>query len=252
MLLVQRGLAPTRSAAQRLIERGAVERGTPAGWSRLRKTGEDVGGAAELRVTDDAELRWASRAGLKLDAAIADAGLEVRGTTCLDAGQSTGGFTDVLLARGAARVVGFDVGHGQLHARLRDDARVVGLEGLHVRSLRGSSLEREAPSGGFDRIVGDLSFIAMSASIAPLARWLATGGAMLLLIKPQFEVGPQHVGKGGVVKDATQYGRVESIVRQACASAGLQVLGYFESAVGGGDGNREFFVHAVHGTQERP
>jgi 23S rRNA (cytidine1920-2'-O)/16S rRNA (cytidine1409-2'-O)-methyltransferase len=244
LLLVQRELAPNRSAAQRLIARGAVRWLGPAGWAAPTKAGEDLPEACEVVVTDDAELRWASRAGLKLEAAIARTGIDVQGRVCLDAGQSTGGFTDVLLARGAAQVVGFDVGHGQLLARLRADPRVVALEGLHVRQLAGSALAAHAPAGGFGLVVADLSFISLAGSIAHLAPWLAADGDALLLVKPQFEVGPQHVGKGGVVRDPAQYPRVEAAVREACVAAGWSVLDYFPSAVTGGDGNREFFVRA--------
>ena len=244
LLLVQRGLAPSRSAAQRLIERGAVERAAAGGWSALRKAGDELAEDVALRVLDDAETRWASRAGLKLDAALAHAGLDVAGRVCLDAGQSTGGFTDVLLARGAARVVGFDVGHGQLLERLRADPRVTALEGLHVRELAGSRLAAVAPRDGFGLVVADLSFISLAGSIGHLAPWLAADGDALLLVKPQFEVGPRHVGKGGVVRDAAQYPRVESAVRAACEAAGWSALDYFASAVTGGDGNREFFVRA--------
>src|SRR5690348_11444860 len=114
-LLVQQGLAPSRSAAQRLIERGAVRWLGPRGWAVPKKAGDELPEGCEIELTDDAELRWASRGGLKLEGALAESGLDLRGVVALDVGQSTGGFTDVLLARGAARVVGIDVGHGQLH-----------------------------------------------------------------------------------------------------------------------------------------
>ncbi|MBA3589171.1 TlyA family RNA methyltransferase [Methylibium sp.] len=244
-LLVAQGLAPSRSAAQRLIGCGAVERRTPQGWAALRKAGEELTDDAPLRITDDAETRWVSRGGLKLDAALIRTGVAVEGRVCLDAGQSTGGFTEVLLSRGAARVIGFDVGHGQLRPRLRSDARVRAFEGLHVRQLVGSALSDEAPAAGFDVLVADLSFISLAASIVHLAPWLAPHGQALLLVKPQFEVGPEHVGKGGVVKDERQYLRVETALRGACRASGWQVLDYFASAVNGGDGNREFFVWAA-------
>ena len=118
-LILQRGLAPSRSAAQRLIEHGAVRWLSPKGWAVPKKAGEDLPEACEIEITDDAELRWVSRAGLKLDAALAHCAIDVAGRDCLDVGQSTGGFTEVLLARCAASVVGIDVGHGQLHDRLR-------------------------------------------------------------------------------------------------------------------------------------
>lgn len=251
-LLLSRGLAPSRSAAARLIECGAVERRGEHGWMVLRKAGEELPEDALLRITDDAETRWVSRGGLKLDAALSHTGIAVDGLTCLDAGQSTGGFTEVLLSRGAARVVGFDVGHGQLHTRLREDARVRAFEGLHLRALPGSALAHEAPAHGFDLLVADLSFISLADSIAHLAPWLAAHGDALLLVKPQFEVGPEHVGKGGLVKDNRQYARVEAAVRAACVAAGWRVLDYFASAVRGGDGNHEFFVWATPRPQEVP
>src|ERR1700712_3248375 len=131
-LLVQRTLAPTRSAAQRLIDTGAVRWCGPKGWAVPRKAGEDLPEDCKIEVTDDAELRFASRGGLKLDAALARCGFEVTGKNCLDIGQSTGGFTDALLQRGAARVVGLDVGRGQLAAALAADPRVVSHEGLNA------------------------------------------------------------------------------------------------------------------------
>jgi len=208
------------------------------------KAGEELCLEAQLRVTDDAELRWASRGGLKLDGSLALVGLDVTGLTCLDVGQSTGGFTDVLLNHGAARVVGFDVGHSQLNERLRSDPRVVALEGLHVRELAGSALVRHMPAGGFDFLVADLSFISLAGALTHIAPWLKPGGNALLLAKPQFEVGRGHVGKGGLVKDVRQIERVEATFRHACAAVQWRVRDYFASPVAGGDGNSEFFVWA--------
>lgn len=244
-LLLQRGLAPTRSAAQRLIERGAVERSAAAGWVRVRKTGEDVIEADELRITDDAELRWVSRAGLKLDAALAQCGCDVTGCTALDVGQSTGGFTEVLLARGAKQVVGIDVGHGQLHASLREHARVTAIEGVNARALDRDALGAAMPHDGFDVVVADLSFIPLTTVLPALAPLLAAGGTLLALVKPQFELQPKDIGKGGLVKSPTSYPEVERKLREACAGLRLDVIDWFASAVTGGDGNREFFVRAV-------
>jgi 23S rRNA (cytidine1920-2'-O)/16S rRNA (cytidine1409-2'-O)-methyltransferase len=234
-LLVQRGLAPSRSAAQRLIEHGAVRWLGPRGWAVPRKAGDELPAGCELELTDNAELRWASRAGLKLEGALAHTGLDVRGRTCLDVGQSTGGFTDVLLARGAARVVGLDVGHGQIHPRLRADARVHVIEGVNARSITAAAL----PEPAYDLVVADLSFISLKLvlpALAPLAR-----RDLLLLVKPQFELQP------GEPIDAAAYARVEARIRTACAAAGLVVRDWFESPITGGDGNREFFVHATKG-----
>lgn len=237
-LLVQRGLAPTRSAAQRLIERGAVERRAAQGWAVLRKSGEDLGDATELRITDDAELRWASRAGLKLEAALARTGVRVAGRRCLDLGQSTGGFTDVLLAGGAASVLGVEVGHGQLHPRLAADARVRTLEGLDVRDFG-----RSPDASDFDLVVGDLSFISQTLAIDAVRQSMAADGEALMLVKPQFELQPGQIGKRGLVTDPTLHRVVEQRIRRAYADAGLAVRDYFDSPVTGGDGNREFFVH---------
>ncbi|MDM4766697.1 TlyA family RNA methyltransferase [Pelomonas sp. SE-A7] len=240
-LLLSRGLAPSRSAAQRLIESGAVLR---AAGSPVRKAGEDVPEHEELRVTDDAELRYVSRGGLKLEGALATTGIKVQGFTVLDMGQSTGGFTDCLLKGGAEKVVGVDVGHGQLHASLANDPRVVLLEGLHVRELASSGLQAHKPAGGFRLIVGDLSFISMLGSLAQLAPWLAADGQLLLLIKPQFELGPKALNKGGLVKDKAQYAELEQQARAAVAAQGWQWQGWFDSSITGGDGNREFFLWA--------
>ncbi|MFG6489894.1 TlyA family RNA methyltransferase [Roseateles sp. BYS78W] len=242
-LLVAQGLAPTRSVAQRLISNGAAEWASPTGWAQLKKAGEDLPETAQLRVTDDAELRYVSRGGLKLEGALDRTGFDVSHHTALDVGQSTGGFTDCLLARGARHVVGIDVGHGQLHARLQSDPRVTALEGLHVRDL-GGMLRPHAPTGGFPLIVGDLSFISMVGSLPELLPWLEAHGHLLLLIKPQFELGPQALDKRGLVKDEADYPRLEARVRLACTALGLKVLDYFDSPITGGDGNREFFLWA--------
>ncbi|MDR7270053.1 23S rRNA (cytidine1920-2'-O)/16S rRNA (cytidine1409-2'-O)-methyltransferase [Pelomonas saccharophila] len=241
-LLVAQGLAPTRSVAQRLISNGAAEWASPTGWAALKKAGEDLPETAQLRVTDDAELRYVSRGGLKLEGALTRVGFDVTTHTVLDVGQSTGGFTDCLLAHGARHVVGVDVGHGQLHAKLQADPRVTALEGVHVREL--DVLRQHQPTGGFTLIVGDLSFISMVGSLPELLPWLEVHGHLLVLIKPQFELGPQALGKGGLVKDEADYPRLEARVRLACTALGLKVLDYFDSPITGGDGNREFFLWA--------
>ena len=239
-LLVQRGLAPSRSAAQRLIAQGAVRWRGPAGWAAPRKAGDELPEGCELQVADDAELRWVSRGGLKLEGALAHCALDVSGKTCLDVGQSTGGFTEVLLARGAAKVVGIDVGHGQLHAKLRGDPRVTALEGVNARHLDAAAL----PLSSFELIVGDLSFISLTLVLPALALLLAEGGELLMLAKPQFELQPADIGKGGIVRDAAAYTRVEQRIRAACAECALDVVDWFASPIQGGDGNNEFFVRA--------
>ena len=212
-LLVQRGLAPTRSAAQRLIAQGAVRWRGPAGWAVPRKAGEELPEGCELQVTDDAELRFVSRGGLKLEGALAHCRIDVSGMSCLDVGQGTGGFTDALLHGGVKLVVGLDVGHGQLHERLRQDPRVMALEGLNARHLEAAAL----PVASFDLIVGDLSFISLTLVLPALAPLLGKPrGELLLLVKPQFELQPADIGRGGIVTDPTAHARVEQIGRASC------------------------------------
>ena len=244
-LLVQRALAPTRSAAQRLIDAGAVRWLGPKGWAVPRKAGEDLPEACQIEVTDDAELRFVSRGGLKLEAALTRCSVEVAGLNCLDVGQSTGGFTDVLLQRGAARVVGLDVGRAQLAASLVGDARVLLHEGLNARDVAGSQFEQDEPRHSFDIVVADLSFISLTHLLPTIANYLALNGQALLLVKPQFELQPVDIGKGGLVKDAASYPRVEQRIRDACAELKLSVRDYFASTIDGGDGNKEFFVWAA-------
>lgn len=322
--LVEGGLAASRSQAQRLIASGVEWRaGAASPWNKVAKNGDDIPVGCEVRLLDAAEARYVSRGGLKLEGALKHTGLSVRGLQCLDVGQSTGGFTHCLLEQGARYVVGVDVGHDQLHAKLRIDARVACLEGLNARALTPQSLaqawelalsevvedeeddtEPEAPyawmrNGGevsddyddsddvreheveahkaeraqrakaqqegslpvrrqrraefaavqttpvFDLVVGDLSFISLTLVLPALVPLLAPAGQLLLLVKPQFELQPGQVGKGGIVRDTALYAVVEQRLREACAGAGLRVRGWFDSPVEGGDGNHEFFIHAT-------
>jgi len=242
-LLVERGIAATRSQAQRLIAAGLRWRDA-RGWHAVGKNGDEVPEGAELELADDAETRYVSRGGLKLEGALQAAGVDPRGLRCLDVGQSTGGFTDCLLQRGAAQVVGVDVGHGQLHERLRADPRVTCIEKLNARELDAGFARRAGVDAGFDLAVGDLSFISSTLVLPAIAPLLVRGGQLLWLAKPQFELQPGQLGKGGLVRDASLYVQVEQRLREACAACGLAVLGWFDSPIAGGDGNREFFVHA--------
>jgi 23S rRNA (cytidine1920-2'-O)/16S rRNA (cytidine1409-2'-O)-methyltransferase len=237
-LLVERRLAASRSQAQRLIAAG-VQWFDGVAWQPVAKNGDELPAAVQLQLLDTAESRYVSRGGLKLEGALRAAGLDVHGWNCLDVGQSTGGFTDCLLQHGAARVTGVDVGHGQLHPKLRGDARVTAIEKLNARELRADHVGAE-----FDLVTGDLSFISLALVLPALAPLLKAGGQLLMLAKPQFELQPGQVGKGGVVRDATLYPQVEQRLRTACAALGLPVAGWYDSPIAGGDGNREFFLHA--------
>jgi 23S rRNA (cytidine1920-2'-O)/16S rRNA (cytidine1409-2'-O)-methyltransferase len=254
-LLVQRGIAASRSQAARLIESGARwQRMGHNGleWRTLSKS-DEVPDDAPIKLTDSAEARYVSRGGLKLEGALKASGLDVTGLDCLDVGQSTGGFTDCLLQHGAAYVVGVDVGHGQLHERIRSDARVLCYEGINARELDATFFiaEEDHPAwtpGGFDLkfdlIVGDLSFISQTLVLPALVPLLKPGGALLMLVKPQFELQPGQVGKGGIVRDAAMYPVVERRIRDAYAALGLQVQAWLDSPIAGGDGNREFFIYS--------
>ena len=209
-----------------------------------------------------------SRGGLKLEAALHQLKLSVSGWTCLDVGQSTGGFTDCLLEQGAARVVGVDVGSAQLHPSLRADPRVLCVEKLNARALDASDLiaaDQDATGAGgyfyddpdtvaqapfepaFDLIVGDLSFISQTLVLPALVPLLKPGAGLLMLVKPQFELQPGQIGKGGIVRDPAHFEFVEKRLRDCCAELGLQVLAWLDSPIEGGDGNREFFIQARKG-----
>jgi 23S rRNA (cytidine1920-2'-O)/16S rRNA (cytidine1409-2'-O)-methyltransferase len=244
-LLVDRGLAASRSQAQRLIATGVSWRvGAVSPWRRVAKNGEELPHQAELQLLDDAESRYVSRGGLKLEGALQSSAWSVTGWHCLDVGQSTGGFTDCLLQQGAAQVVGLDVGHGQLHERLRTDPRVVCVEHCNARTLVPGDPRVPGAARGFDLIVGDLSFISLTLILPVLLPFMTASGRLLLLVKPQFELQPADIGRGGLVRDPASYAHVETRVREACAACGLSVDGYWDSVITGGDGNREFWLGA--------
>ncbi|MBU3647096.1 MAG: TlyA family RNA methyltransferase [Limnohabitans sp.] len=243
-LLVDRGLAASRSQAQRLIASGVEWRLGTKPWQRVTKNGDELPQPSELRLLDTAEARYVSRGGLKLEGALHSSGWSPQGLRCLDVGQSTGGFTDCLLQQGAAQVVGLDVGHGQLHPRLRDDARVVCVERINARELQPNDARVPQASDGFDWVVGDVSFISLTLVLPALLPLVKHGGRLLMLVKPQFELQPSDIGKGGLVKDHASYVQVEARLREACANLQLDVLGYWPSAIAGGDGNQEFWIGA--------
>jgi 23S rRNA (cytidine1920-2'-O)/16S rRNA (cytidine1409-2'-O)-methyltransferase len=243
-LLLDRGLASSRSQAQRLITSGVEWRLGTKPWQRVSKNGDELPLPCEVRLLDTAEARYVSRGGLKLEGALQSSGLTAQGLRCLDVGQSTGGFTDCLLQQGAAQVVGLDVGHGQLHSRLRDDTRVLCVERINARELEANDARVPGLALGFDLVVGDLSFISLTLVLPALLPFLKKGGALLMLVKPQFELQPSDIGKGGLVKDEASYVHVEARLRKACAALKLDVFGYWPSAIAGGDGNKEFWIGA--------
>ncbi len=240
-LMVEKGLAPSRTAAQRMIAAGRVRvDGTP-----VPKASLEVAQSAALEVAADEDDRFVSRGGLKLAGALLHTRLAVKGRHCLDVGQSTGGFTDCLLQAGAAGVVGVEVGRGQLHPRLAGDPRCVTLEGINARHLSPAALGAHFPAGGFDLVVCDASFISLELLLPQWPALLAPEGSILALVKPQFEVGPQGIGKGGIVRDANLYAGVEERLRASARGHGILIRDWFESSITGTDGNREFFFHGV-------
>jgi 23S rRNA (cytidine1920-2'-O)/16S rRNA (cytidine1409-2'-O)-methyltransferase len=228
VLLVERGLAESRSQAQALVLAGRVP--------GHAKAGEQVDDTAELAV--DEGPRFVSRGGEKLAHALETFGVDVTGEDCLDVGASTGGFTDCLLQAGAARVCALDVGYGQLHPRLREDPRVTVLERVNVRNLDCGDLPFP-PSF----VTCDVSFIGLQKALPPALACVRPGWKALVLVKPQFEAGPADVGKGGVVRDPVVHERVLEQVAAQASSWGAEVVGIAESALRGPKGNREFFLY---------
>ena len=234
-LLVSRGLAESRTRAQALIMAGAVF----SGERKLAKAGEMLAEDAALEVRGK-DHPWVSRGGIKLDQGLTHFGFDVTGTVALDIGSSTGGFTDVLLSRGAAKIYAVDVGTNQLAWKLRQDPRVVVLEQTNARHLT-AELIPDAP----DIVVCDASFIGL-AKVLETPLGLAKAGARLVaLVKPQFEAGRAEVGKGGVVRDPEVHERVCTAAKGWVESQGWRVLGITESSITGPEGNREFLLGAI-------
>lgn len=236
--LVERGLFETRSRARDAVLRGLVTvDGAVAGKPSLA-----VGTASRLEVGAEAG-RYVSRAAAKLAAALDHFGYDSSDRIALDLGASTGGFTEVLLERGAARVYAVDVGHDQLHPRLRDDARVLSLEGLNARDLTTAEIGEAVGA-----ITADMSFISLRLALPPALALAAPDAFAVLLFKPQFELGREALGKGGIVRD---HAAAENAAQQFAAwlaeQHGWQIDGVIDSPLPGGDGNREFLIGARHG-----
>lgn len=250
--LVARGLAPSRSAAQRLIADGAVWFGPGA---RVTRPSQQVGQADALWVTESDETRYVSRGGAKLAHALQAAGINPAGEVALDLGMSTGGFADCLLQAGAARVIGIEVGHGQLHPRLAADPRVSCLERTHLLDVTLDGLVAhiaDTPAAGFALAVADLSFISLARVLPCIDTLLAEQATVLLLVKPQFEVGPGGLDRRGIVRDPEAAEAALARIGAACQALGWSVIGTHPSALVGGDGNQETFIHARVGTRPAP
>ena len=236
-LLVARGLADSRSRAQALIMAGAVF----SGEKKIAKAGELLAEDAALEVRGK-DHPWVSRGGVKLDHGLTFFGFDVAGAVALDVGSSTGGFTDVLLGRGAARVYAVDVGTNQLAWKLRQDPRVIVLEQTNARSLDDSLIPEKV-----DIVTCDASFIGLAKVLEAPLRLAKEGARLVALVKPQFEAGRADVGKGGVVRDPAVHDRVCAGAKAWVEAQGWTVLGITESPITGPEGNVEFLLGAING-----
>ena len=234
-LLVEQGLARSRTHGQALVMAGAV----CLGDYLVRKPSEEFPEGSQFRLKDGALSKYVSRGGEKMAGALEATSLDVQGFRVLDVGISTGGFTDCLLQKGASEVVGLDVGHNQLDWKLKTDSRVKSFEGVNARAIPADLF-----TGDFDLVVIDVSFISLTLVLFEALRFLKNGGFLLALIKPQFEVGREEVGKGGIVKDPLLHSRVQDKIMEFCKKDNgvFLELKIFESPIEGTDGNKEFFI----------
>lgn len=233
-LLIERGLFESRSRARDAIARGTVQ----VNGSTAIKPGQLVTAQAVLSVDDPAQ-DYVSRAALKLLAALDHFGIDPSGRTCLDVGASTGGFTEVLLERGAAHVVAVDVGHGQMHERIAGNARVTNIEGLNARNMEHEDIEERE----IDLLVSDVSFISLKLALPPALDLAEPGALCVLLVKPQFEAGRENIGKGGLLREPeTAPAIAESLKTWLEVDMGWQILGLIPSPIAGGDGNQEYLL----------
>jgi 23S rRNA (cytidine1920-2'-O)/16S rRNA (cytidine1409-2'-O)-methyltransferase len=235
-LLVERGIAESRTKAQAMVMAGVVL----VDDRRIEKPSDFVTSNSEIRIkgSDNPAARYVGRGGLKLEAALREFSIDPEGMICLDVGASTGGFTDCLLQHGARRVVAIDVGHNQIDWRLRTDTRVEVRERVNARYLKPDDFNEK-----FDLIVMDLSFISATKVLPALVPLLTSTGGLITLIKPQFEVGKGEVGSGGIVRDPEKRERVIQEVNHSARELGLDVRGLIESPIQGADGNVEFLAY---------
>jgi 23S rRNA (cytidine1920-2'-O)/16S rRNA (cytidine1409-2'-O)-methyltransferase len=237
LLIVERGLAPSRQRAQAMLLSGNVL----VNGQKMEKPGTQIAADARVEIIGDA-MPYASRGGLKLEGALQDFGVNPQGRTCLDVGCSTGGFTDCLLQHGAARVLVVDVSIDQLDWKLRQDKRVMAIE-RNARYLRREDIP-EAPS----LVTIDVSFISVGKVLPAVVPIAAPRADFLILIKPQFELEKREIGKGGIVREASLHRKAIEGVESAAAGCGLELAGVRPSQLAGAEGNQEFFLHArAHG-----
>ena len=237
--MVERGLAPSRERARAIVLAGQVR----VDGRAARKAGDMVAGDADVQLVGP-DHPYVSRGGVKLAHALEAFAVDPTGRVALDVGASTGGFTDVLLRRGAIHVVALDVGHGQLDWKIRNDPRVTVIERVNARTLRPEQLPREHVP--ITLVTVDVSFISLKQILPALKSVAASGADLVMLVKPQFEAGRDEVGKHGIVRDAAVHDRVLRDVADAAATLGFEVRGSTASPISGTEGNREFFLHLVY------
>ncbi|MEY4616758.1 MAG: hypothetical protein RJB66_1718 [Pseudomonadota bacterium] len=247
--LSNRGLANSRTHAATLIEQGQVQvfQNQTSNWHTVTKPSQKISEETPtdwVRVLEGPGNRYVSRGGLKLEGALAHIHLPVQGLRVLDVGVSTGGFSDCCLQGGASNVVGIDVGHGQLAEALNKQKNFSHVEGINAKNLPDYRASIPALQTPFDLIVGDLSFISITAILPHLTAFLGPQGCILFLVKPQFELDSRALNKNGVVKDPRSYDIVKAKILECCERSGLKVDDYFSSSIEGKDGNKEFFLFA--------
>jgi 23S rRNA (cytidine1920-2'-O)/16S rRNA (cytidine1409-2'-O)-methyltransferase len=243
--LVEKGFSPSRTKAQDAIRAGVVQLKDGIQTRLATNSSEliDEDKPPEISILKSELDRYVSRAGLKMEGALKLLQLNVEDLDVLDVGISTGGFTDCLLQRGARSVVGVDVGHNQLNLKLKADPRLKSFEGVNAREIHhNENVLKAKPEVGFDLIVIDVSFISLTLILPSAIQLLKPRGAVLALVKPQFEVGPEGLGKNGIVKDEKLYGQVHQKIEECVVAIGGRGVRYFESELEGKDGNKEFFI----------
>lgn len=244
-LLTQNKLCKSRVQAQTFINEHKVTIYINNQWKLVSKASLKVESDIEIKLTLDDSDNYVSRGALKLAGALEHTQLDITDFNVLDVGQSTGGFTDCALQSGATKVVGVEVGHNQLDSRLRHNPNVICLEGINARNLSTQDLAGHLPDEGFDLVVMDVSFISQTKILANLPELLRSGGHLITLIKPQFEVGKQAIGKGGIVKDKVAIAQLEATMKTFIQNLGFTIHCYIESQIKGGDGNQEYLVWAT-------
>lgn len=246
LFLVSRQLAVSRTQAQDLIKAGFVVQDDGGGDKVLKKPNYIVSEkeAEKIRIISNDLQKYVSRGGSKLEMAMKKLAISCASKNVLDVGQSTGGFTDFLVQNSAAKVVGIDVGHNQLHEKMRKHPDVTFFEGLHVKDLKkNDEFLQSVPQGGFDIIVMDVSFISITKVMLYLKEFLKKNGEYLFLVKPQFELTAQDLDRNGIVKNPKSYARVQINIEQEASLQFGNVISYIACDLSGKDGNQEFFIY---------